>query len=587
MALRGLQRLFRQGTAAGLTDRQLLQGFAASRDELAFATLVERHGPMVLGVCRRILRDPHDAEDAFQAAFLVLVRKAASIRVDDSLGRWLYTVSRRIALRAAAEASRREPTEGLEDRAAIGSCDRPERHEVIAAVHEELGRLPESYRAALVLCHLQGLTHIEASRRLGWPIGTVKGRLVRARGLLRSRLARRGLGLSAGGIATLLRPATVSARLIDGTVSAAIEFAAYRATASGLVPAAAALAKGAIGAMFVSKVKLTLVALAAFGVGTIVAGSGLVHLPVKADRTLFAMDGPPARPTGDPGAVEVAKRQVETARQRLDRAADRGATSVERLNYDRAVFQLRELERNAPAAARPISAKKVPLPAYIVEPPDMIVVEVLGTRPGSPIAGERLVRPDGTISLGYYGELYVSGLTTQQIKEKVVIHLRKHLTDQALGLVREENGRQIEVEPGDSARVFVDVSSYNSKVYYVQGEVGSPGRLPCTGNDTVLDAITYAGGLVPTANPTNIRLVRPAPPGARGEQVLPVDLAAIVDKGDSTTNYQLMPNDRLIAYRDPEKAPAPVVGEGRQKAIEARIDGLIRELEDLKRELRK
>jgi polysaccharide export outer membrane protein len=544
IALRGLQRLFLQGTAAGLTDRQLLQRFAASRDELAFATLVERHGPMVLGVCRRILRNRHDAEDAFQAAFLVLVRKAASIRVDDSLGRWLYTVTRRIALRAAAETSRREHTEGLDDRAAIGSCDRPERHEVIAAVHEELGRLPESYRAALVLCHLQGLTHIEASRRLGWPIGTVKGRLVRARGLLRSRLARRGLGLSVGGIATVLRPVTVSASLIDGTVSAAVGFAAYRATAPGMVPAATALAKGALGAMFMSKVKLTLVALAAFGVGTFVAGSGLVRVPGPGGRAVLAMDGPPQ---GTDGRVAT----------------------------------------KAAATSRPISAEKVSMPAYIVEPPDMIVVEVLGTRPGSPIGGERLVRPDGTISLGYYGELYVSGLTTQQIKEKVVVYLRKHLTDQELGLARVEKGRQIEVKPGDSTRVFVDISSYNSKVYYVQGEVGSPGRLPCTGNETVLDAITYAGGLVPTASSHNIRLVRPAPPGGGTEQVMPVDLAAIIEKGDTTTNYQLMPNDRVIAYRDPEKAPAPAADEGRRKAIEARIDGLIRELEDLKRELRK
>jgi polysaccharide biosynthesis/export protein len=99
--------------------------------------------------------------------------------------------------------------------------------------------------------------------------------------------------------------------------------------------------------------------------------------------------------------------------------------------------------------------------------------------------------------------------------------------------------------------VFVDITSFNSKVYYVQGDVGVPGRLPITGNETVLDAINYAGGLIPTASTVNIRLVRPAPPGACCEQLLPVNLAAIVNAGDSTTNYQLMPGDRLVVYRDP------------------------------------
>src|SRR6202041_3044009 len=107
------------------------------------------------------------------------------------------------------------------------------------------------------------------------------------------------------------------------------------------------------------------------------------------------------------------------------------------------------------------------------------------------------------------------------------------------------------IQPSDSDRVFVDVSSFNSKVYYVQGDVGVPGRLPITGNETVLDAINYAGGLIPTASSVNIRLVRPAPPGACCEQTLPVNLAAIINAGDPTTNYQLMPGDRLMVYRDP------------------------------------
>jgi polysaccharide export outer membrane protein len=196
---------------------------------------------------------------------------------------------------------------------------------------------------------------------------------------------------------------------------------------------------------------------------------------------------------------------------------------------------------------------KVNMPDYVVEAPDLILVEVLESAPGRQITGERLVRPDGTISLQWYGDVYVAGLTVDQIKEKIVIHLRKYLTDQALGLTRyNERTQQYEdVEPAESNRVFVDVTAYNSKVYYVQGDVGSPGRMPISGNETVLDAIQFAGGLLPTAAPQNIRLVRPAPPGACCDQVLPVNLAAIVNVGDATTNYQIMPGDRLVVYRDP------------------------------------
>ena len=199
----------------------------------------------------------------------------------------------------------------------------------------------------------------------------------------------------------------------------------------------------------------------------------------------------------------------------------------------------------------PREFNKASLPEYVVEPPDIIVVEVLDALPGRPITGERLVRPDGKISLGFYGEVYVAGLTIVEIKEKVVLHLRKYLLDKALGLQTYKDGQPVPVEPVDSDRVFVDVASYNSKVYYVQGDVGTPGRLPITGNECVLDALIYAGGFTPTASTVNVRLVRPAPPGACCEQTLPVNYAAIVNGGDSTTNYQLMPGDRIVVYRDP------------------------------------
>ncbi len=209
----------------------------------------------------------------------------------------------------------------------------------------------------------------------------------------------------------------------------------------------------------------------------------------------------------------------------------------------------------------PNEFKKVSMPDYVVEPPDMILVELLEGLPGRPVSGERLVRPDGKISLGWYGDVYVAGLTVPEVKEKIILHLRKFLHDGQLGLIKaddesgdlltDKNGDYIRVEPRDSDRLFVDVTAYNSKSYYILGDVAVPGKLPITGNETVLDAINFANGLMPTAAPSNIRLVRPAPAGACCEQILPVNLAAITSGGDPTTNYQLMPGDRIVVYRDP------------------------------------
>src|SRR5262249_12774901 len=209
----------------------------------------------------------------------------------------------------------------------------------------------------------------------------------------------------------------------------------------------------------------------------------------------------------------------------------------------------------------PTEFRKVSMPEYVVEPPDLILVEVLEALPGRPISGERLVRPDGKISLGFYGEVYVAGLTIPEVKEKIILHLRKYVSDETLGILEldeedqvklDSNGKPIPIKDlRDSDRVFGDVTAYNSKNYYVLGDVLVPGKRPVTGNEPGLDALNYAGGLLPTAAPQNIRLVRPAPPGACCEQLLPVNLAAITSGGDPTTNYQLMPGDRIIVHRDP------------------------------------
>jgi RNA polymerase sigma factor (sigma-70 family) len=226
-AMRNLGLLLREGTVAGYPDGQLLEQFLARRGEsaeAAFAALVERHGPMVLGVCRRALPDPRDAEDAFQATFLILARKARAIRVDDSLGRWLYGVSRRVASRARASAGRRLDRE--RELATMGGppaaeppADPLELREVL---DEELGRLPAKYRDPIVLCYLQDQTHEGAAQQLGWPVGTVRGRLARARDLLRTRLVRRGLAPAVALLGTTAEArATVPSLLADVTTKAA------------------------------------------------------------------------------------------------------------------------------------------------------------------------------------------------------------------------------------------------------------------------------------------------------------------------------------------------------------------------------
>lgn len=193
-------------------------------------------------------------------------------------------------------------------------------------------------------------------------------------------------------------------------------------------------------------------------------------------------------------------------------------------------------------------------PEYIVEPPDIIIVEVLEALPGRPISGERLVRPDGTISLGFYGDIPVAGLTLPEIKERIVLHLRKFLHDGALGLVEKgpdgeprqdaRNGILLK-NPRETDRVFVDVTEYNSSHCYVLGEVDTPGRLPYTGGDTVLDLIQIAGGVTPDADKGKIRLIRSYPKGSP-VRVMPVDYDEIAMGEDSSTNYAILPNDRLV-----------------------------------------
>jgi RNA polymerase sigma factor (sigma-70 family) len=173
-----IRRVAGPGDPGTPTDGRLLERFVRNKDESAFQALLQRHGAMVLGVCRRVLGDVHDAEDAFQATFLVLVRKARSIGKADSVGSWLYGVAYRTALKARADAARRRIHErqGGEMSNSDPLADVAWR-DLRAVLDEELGRLPEKYKAPLVLCYLEGKTNEEAAQLLGWTKGTVSGRL--------------------------------------------------------------------------------------------------------------------------------------------------------------------------------------------------------------------------------------------------------------------------------------------------------------------------------------------------------------------------------------------------------------------------
>lgn len=257
------QHLRRQmGVPGQPTDAELLRQFVALRDQTAFAALMERHGPLVLRVCRQVLADAHDAEDAFQATFLVLARKASSIRRHDSLPGWLHRVAYHIAVQLRAGTIRRRQSE---QEAAMNQTDAQppaEPNDWLPILHQEIDRLPAKHRAAVVLCYLDGKTNEQAARELGWPVGTVKIRLTHARDRLRQRLSKRGIALSVGMLAGLAAPATMSAALLESTLRTAALIAAGEAVA-GTVPAAVnTLMEGALKTMWMSKLKAATAALA-------------------------------------------------------------------------------------------------------------------------------------------------------------------------------------------------------------------------------------------------------------------------------------------------------------------------------------
>src|SRR5262245_42562161 len=256
--IRHLHRVARQGEGAQLGDAELLERFIARRDDGAFGLLVRRHGPTVLGVCRRVLGNEADAEDAFQATFLVLARKATSILPRTQVGPWLHGVAHKTALKAQAMNRRRRVKE--REAAARGRSAKDDAWEPLLEILDgELSALPEKYRAPIVLCDLEGLSYREAAARLRCPQGTLSGRLTRARALLARRVARRGLKVTAAALAALLArdaAASVPPPLLARAVRAGTLLAAGKALAEGVVsPKVASLAEGVLKMLLLSKLR--------------------------------------------------------------------------------------------------------------------------------------------------------------------------------------------------------------------------------------------------------------------------------------------------------------------------------------------
>jgi RNA polymerase sigma factor (sigma-70 family) len=385
--------LLREG--AGLTDGQLLADYVNRRNGEALAALVNRHAPMVWNVCRRVLGNHHDVEDAFQATFLVFVRKAASIAQAELLSNWLYGVARQTAMKARTMAAkRREREQQVENLLDSPAAGQDLGNDLRPLIDHELGLLPDRYRVVIVLCDLEGKTRQEAARCLGCPEGTVGSRLARARTLLAKRLARHGLAVSGGTLTAVLAQdaasASVPISVLSATIKAVTLVAAGTAVTGGTISATvAALEEGAVKAMFMHKLK-TLTTLMLGALATIAIGAWLHTHLTAAQQT----------PTEQPFAG------VETEAQ-AKQPAPKGAEHSKGAEKD------------------------------VIKPGDRLQIHAANTLPDRPIKGVFRVEPGGTIALGVgYGRVEVKGLTPEEAEASVRRHLLVILKDAEVSITR-------------------------------------------------------------------------------------------------------------------------------------------------------
>ena len=305
----------RRVALGGLSDGQLLALFVKHRDGDAFAALLNRHGPMVMGVCRRVLLNQHDAEDAFQATFLIFARKAGSVKAQDSVGGWLYRVAYRTALEARARNARRR---GKEQQ--VNELPHPEsqadegQRELLALLDKELDRLPDKYRLPVVLCELEGRSRKEVARTLGLAEGTLSWRLAEAKKLLAKRLSRYGAALSSGALVAAMLEGTASAGISPTLRASTVKVAL---TAEAVPAKVLALMEGVLKAMLLTKLKITVCAAALM----LLAGIGATGVTYRATAQQPALA---SRPQAD--ELEALRLEIEALRKSLQATRERVKT---------------------------------------------------------------------------------------------------------------------------------------------------------------------------------------------------------------------------------------------------------------------
>jgi len=455
--VRDIDILYQSGTIAGLTDRELLGRFTA-RDsaaaQQAFEAIVHRHSPMVLGVCRRVLHDEHTAEDAFQATFLVLALKAGAIRKRDSLGPWLHGVAARVSRRARAISRRRREQALAHDNVASSAAtvgSEIDAAELRSVLDEEIGRLPGAYRRAVVLCCLEGKTQEDAARELGWTKGTVSGRLARAKELLRARLSWRGFALS-----PMLAGSSLAQENAEVVVPVSLASGALRQAASVLLgrtePLAAsgavvALARGALRAMLLNKLKLTVATLLFLAI--IAGGAGLMARTAALRK--------------DEAKSSAAGLQLPQA-PRHDRTTPSSAP-------DRMVITGRVLDPNGkPVAGARVAVVALPLPQPQTH--DLRALErtqVLGSARADALGHFRVDFPRSMI--GRWDVDLVAGATGWALGARAM-EPNTTSADETITLQPERilRGRFIDLQGQPIAGVSVRVYQYNGLPYETAGE---------------------------------------------------------------------------------------------------------------------
>jgi RNA polymerase sigma factor (sigma-70 family) len=463
----GLRQVFAGRTVAGMGSGDLVRRFAAAGDEAAFEALVLRHGPMVLGVCRRTLRDPHDVDDAFQATFLVLARRAGAIRDGDLIGPWLFGVAQRVSRRARDEAARRRAVERTGVEVDPPAPEPPtagaDLLEIRAVIDQEIARLPDRLRGPVLLCDLEGRTQPEAAGELGLTEGAVRGRLAKARALLRSRLLRRGVVAPSAVIASATAPEAATAAAISKlarvVAASAVAFARARSP-EGISAAVLALVGSVSGGFTVSKFQMLV---AGVLLGALSAGGGGAAVlawkaRAKAEPAPVVAQAPPLVQSADvPPPPQLAQIEImpPPLGDRTEKAADK---DLQPADLDDPFDAPNPADGPLIKNEWSLPPDPDPQPVHRFAPGDTFYIAVLEALPGRPIEGERVVRPDGTITLGFYGDLPVAGLTRTEVKARLINHLLKWIPEMKLGLRHfdEKQRMYAEVHPGRSTRVFID-----------------------------------------------------------------------------------------------------------------------------------